>query len=66
MRICTVTLLLLSCSGCVQLAEREYYEGPRVKPCEKLVILHPEETLVCMTRDEFARYLKKITPPEQL
>lgn len=61
-----VLLCLVLLTGCVQMAEREYYEGPKVKPCEKIVILHPEETVVCMTRDEFARYLKKVMPPEQL
>ena len=61
-----VVIGLMLLTGCVQMAEREYYEGKRVKPCEKIVILHPEETVVCMTREEFARFLKKIAPPEQL
>lgn len=65
MKQLALTLISILVSGCVQLAEREYYEGPKVKPCEKLVVLHPEETVVCMTREEFARYLKKILPPSQ-
>lgn len=33
---------------------------PKVRPCEKIVIVQPNNMAVCMTREEFQRYLEKL------
>jgi hypothetical protein len=35
---------------------------PKVKPCQKIVIMQPENRAYCMTNEEFERWLKRNLP----
>ena len=35
---------------------------PKVKPCQKVVIVYPERRAVCMTRREFEDWVKRNLP----
>ena len=60
MRFCYLTLLVLSCSGCVMgIPDAD----PPVKPprlCQVVVIQEPDHAAVCMSRAEFERAMKGV------
>lgn len=64
MRLCPLTLLVLSCAGCVTgIPDADStFEPAKVKACDKIVIVQPDNVAHCMTDQEFARWAKRNLP----
>lgn len=64
MRLCTLTLLVLSCAGCVTgIPDADTTFKPvKSKACDRLVIVQPANVAHCMTDEEFARWAKRNLP----
>lgn len=56
--IILITSLL---SGCVMGIPDADSPVVKLKPCEKIVILQPENKAVCLTKEAFGRYIKGTT-----
>ncbi len=64
MKLCTVTLIALSCSGCVTgIPDADpTFKPAKNTPCERIVIMQPANVAHCMTDEEFSRWTKANLP----
>lgn len=60
MKLCVLSLLALSCAGCVMGIPDADPPVPPVKPCQVWIVLEPDHVASCVTRDEFDRAMKGV------
>ena len=53
----TVTLLALLCAGCVTGIPDYYPPPPKPEPCEVWIIVRPDNTARCVSRERMRREL---------
>ncbi len=62
MKFCTLTLALLSCAGCVNDIPDAWDVEPSDPPCDRVIIVQPDNIGVCMTEAEFRRWVRRNLP----
>jgi len=58
-----VIIAFFCLTGCV-VGIKDAYTPPKVKPCQKVIIVYPDNTATCMTNEEFDKWVKRNLPTQ--